>query len=82
VILYGSQARGDVKPESDYDLLIVTDREATLRREDSFRRQLFPIELETGAVLTVILVSRKDWNSELYGAMPFYQNVVKDGVIL
>jgi len=82
VILYGSRARGDAKPESDYDLLIVTDREATLRREDSFRRQLFPIELETGAVLTVILVSRKDWNSELYSAMPFYQNVVKDGVIL
>jgi len=82
VILYGSRARGDAKPESDYDLLILTDRETTLRREDSFRRQLFPIELETGAVLTVILVSRKDWNSALYGAMPFYQNVVKDGVIL
>jgi len=82
VILYGSRARGDAKPESDYDLLILTDGETTLRREDTFRRQLFPIELETGAVLTVILLSRKNWNSALYGAMPFYQNVVKDGVIL
>ena len=82
VILYGSRARSDAKPGSDYDLLILTDGETTLRREDSFRRQLFPIELETGAVLTVILVSRKNWNSALYGAMPFYQNVVKDGVIL
>jgi predicted nucleotidyltransferase len=82
VILYGSRARGDAKPESDYDLLILTDGETTLRREDTFRRQLFPIELETGAVLTVILVSRKNWNSALYSAMPFYQNVVKDGVIL
>jgi len=82
VILYGSRARGDAKPESDYDLLILTDGETTLRREDAFRRQLFPIELDTGAVLTVILVSRKNWNSALYGAMPFYQNVVKHGVIL
>ena len=82
VILYGSRARSDAKPESDYDLLILTDGETTLRREDTFRRQLFPIELEIGSVLTVILVSRKNWNSALYGAMPFYQNAVKDGVIL
>ncbi|MBW1716300.1 MAG: nucleotidyltransferase domain-containing protein [Deltaproteobacteria bacterium] len=82
IILYGSRARGDANPESDYDLLILTDGEATLKREDSFRRKLFPIELETGAVLTVSLVSRKDWNSALYGAMPFHQNVVRDGVIL
>jgi predicted nucleotidyltransferase len=82
IILYGSRARGDANPESDYDFLILTDGDVTLKREDNFRRQLFPIELETGAVLTVILVSRKDWNSALYGAMPFYQNVVRDGVIL
>jgi predicted nucleotidyltransferase len=82
IILYGSRARGDANAESDYDLLILTDGEATLKREDSFRRQLFPIELETGSVFTVILINRKDWNSALYGAMPFYQNVVKDGVIL
>ncbi len=82
VILYGSRARGDAEPASDYDLLILTDGEVTLKREDAFRRQLFPIEIETGAVLTVILLSKKDWNSALYGAMPFYQNIERDGVIL
>ena len=82
VILYGSRARGDVEPDSDYDLLILADGEVTLKREDAFRRQLFPIEIETGAVLTVILLSKKDWNSALYGAMPFYQNIERDGVIL
>lgn len=82
VILYGSRARGDADPDSDYDLLVLTDEEVTLKREDLFRRQLFPIEIETGAVFTVILVSRKDWNSALYAAMPFYQNVKRDGVVL
>jgi len=82
VILYGSRARGDAEPASDYDLLILTDGEVNLKREDVFRRQLFPIEIETGAVLTVILLSKKDWNSALYGAMPFYQNIERDGVIL
>jgi len=82
VILYGSRARGDAKPESDYDLLILSDGLVTLVQEDILRRQLFPIEIETGAVFTVILISRKDWNSALYGAMPFYQNIERDGAIL
>jgi len=82
IILYGSRARGDADPESDYDLLILTDGDITLKKEDLFRRQLYPIEIETGAVFTVILLSRKEWSSPLYRAMPFYQNVKRDGVVL
>lgn len=82
IILYGSRARGDNEAESDYDLLILTDQKATLEREDIFRRQLFPVEIETGSVFTVMLVSRKDWHSDIYQAMPFHQNIERDGTIL
>ena len=82
IVLYGSRARGNAGAESDYDLLIITDKEATLEREDVFRQQLFPIEIETGAVLTVFLINRREWDSPLFNAMPFYQNVKKDGVLL
>lgn len=82
VILYGSRARGDAEQESDYDLLILVDGEVTLEREDLICRQLFPIELERGKVLSAMVYSRQQWNTPLYRAMPFCRNVEKDGVIL
>ncbi|HAS54186.1 MAG TPA: nucleotidyltransferase domain-containing protein [Nitrospiraceae bacterium] len=82
LVLYGSRARRDASPDSDYDLLVIADGPATLEQEDRFRRSIYPIELETGAVLTVILANRDDWNSALYDAMPFYRNIKREGVVL
>ncbi|GAK55502.1 putative nucleotidyl transferase [Candidatus Vecturithrix granuli] len=82
IILYGSRARGDAQPDSDYDVLILTEKEATLQKEDDFRGQIYPLELETGAVITVMLYNQQTWESPLYQAMPFHQNVERDGVTL
>lgn len=82
VILYGSRASGKVTPESDYDLLILIDGEATLKTEEIICRQLYPIELETGKVLSAMVYSRQQWDTPLYRIMPFHKNVEKDGVVL
>ena len=83
VILYGSRARGDGLPESDYDLLVLVDESPVdLKKEDLIRRQLFPLELETGYVFTVNVYSRQEWESPVYRAMPFCQNVEREGIIL
>jgi predicted nucleotidyltransferase len=82
LILYGSRARGDAEEESDYDLIILTDQEATLEREDEYRKQLFSLQIETGTVLTVLLVGRKEWDSPLSNAMPFFRNVKREGIYL
>jgi predicted nucleotidyltransferase len=82
VILYGSRARGEANEYSDYDILILVDGPASIALEAKFIDRIFPLELESGAVLTLMTYSRQEWDTPLYRAMPFHENVDRDGVLL
>jgi predicted nucleotidyltransferase len=81
-VLYGSRARGDASEESDYDLLIISDAEATVEAEDRFRRALYELQLENAVVITVLMVNRDQWDAPLARAMPLHQNIDRDGIQL
>lgn len=82
VILYGSRARGDADRDSDYDILIIADGPVDMNLKKEILSNVYPLELETGAVLTLIVYSKQHWYSPLYRAMPFHKNVERDGVLL
>jgi len=82
VILYGSRARGDAQDDSDYDLLVLVDRSAGVSLHEQLISSIYPLELETGAVLTLSIHDRDRWDSRLYRAMPFHENVDREGVLL
>lgn len=82
IILYGSRARGDAQEYSDYDLLVLVDQPVNMALKDRILSSIYPLELETGAMLTLITYNRRQWESLPYRETPFHENVDRDGVAL
>ena len=82
IILYGSRARGDAHPESDWDFLILLDGAVDDARTDAIRHRLYELEWDCGEVLSAIVRSRQEWNTPLYQVMPFSKVVRAQGILL
>lgn len=82
VVLYGSQARDEADENSDFDILIVVDK-ALISNEDEklLKYPLYDIEFDTGHIISPFVVSKKDWETK-HKITPFYDNVLKDGIVL
>jgi len=82
VVLYGSRSRNDADMDSDYDILVLVDGSVNMALKEEILSNVYPLELESGAVLTLVVYSRQQWDSPLYRAMPFHKNVEREGVIV
>jgi len=82
IILYGSRARGDSRAESDWDFLILVNGPVDDDRVDGIRHRLYEIEWESGQVLSSIVRSRQQWNSQPLSNTPFHSNVELEGIAL
>jgi len=82
LILFGSQARGDAREDSDWDLLIVLNKKGKHNWND-FDKYAYPfteIGWSYGVAINPRLYTQEEW--EKGTIFPFYRNVMHDGVII
>jgi len=80
--LFGSRARGDNKPDSDWDIIILVNNQSiTNEIEDRFRDVLYNIELESGQIISTFIYPKSFWNKTLKYS-PLYKAVKKEGIKL
>ena len=81
VILFGSRARGDAREDSDWDVLILLDKDHITNQDiDDYTYPLRELGWLYNQSINAILYTKKDWNKSI--ASPFRQNVLNEGVRL
>lgn len=79
--LYGSRARGDAHRGSDWDILIVMDKDKLLPDDyDTVTYPLTKLGWELGAEINPIMYTKKEW--EQSKITPFYHNVEQDAITI
>lgn len=82
VALYGSRARGDARPDSDWDLhiLVPGEEKLPLARWNEYAWPLADVGLVMDEIVNPRLYSFAGWMKRSF--LPFYKNVEHDKVIL
>lgn len=80
VVLFGSRARGDADPASDFDLLVLLDEPISLGSD--LRRiveALYPVQLQVSAPIHALPVSAEAFQEGRFGLV---REARRDGIFL
>lgn len=81
-ILYGSEARGTAREDSDFDVLVLIPDESQksfAKRKIEIFDKLYEIELERNVMISPIILLKSMWERR---RTPFTCNVMNEGIII
>ena len=80
LILFGSQARGDAREDSDWDLLVLLDKDKRNFNEDTdtYCYPFTELGWDHGVVINAIVHAKGQW--EKCKSFPFHKNVMQEGI--
>lgn len=80
-VLYGSQARGDNRHDSDWDILVIVDKGRLYPEDyDSITYPLTKLGWDLNIEINPIMYTKQEWAAQR--CTPFYHNVHQDGIAL
>ena len=78
VILFGSRARKDHRRDSDWDFLILLNKEITRDLKNLIRDNLYELELDLDQVISSTIYGKEDW--ENLKVTLLYQIIQEEGI--
>ncbi len=79
IILFGSRARNDAREDSDWDLLIILDKEKRdVSDIEKYACPFMELGYELNAEINPILYTQKEWDKR--GFTLFHHNIEKEGI--
>jgi uncharacterized protein len=79
VVLFGSRAKGNFSPDSDFDVLVVLNTDYTGKEENKILDICYEVDLKFGILLDVHIISSNELNSPR-GKQPIFVNAIKSGL--
>ena len=79
IILFGSQAKGNSNDNSDYDVLIVLEKEYGARDENQIYDLCYDIDLKYNIIIDAHLISLQELKT-IRGKQPIITNAIKTGI--
>lgn len=81
LLLFGSRARGEANEESDWDLIVLLDKDQL--DQSDFDNYAFPftdLGWDMNEMISPLIYARKTWEQQSF--TPFFKNVEQDKIVL
>lgn len=81
LLLYGSRARGDAQHDSDWDLLVIADKDKIEQSDyDNIVYPLTALGWDWNEMVIPVIYGKNEWSQSSF--TPFYKNVQQEGIRL
>jgi predicted nucleotidyltransferase len=80
IILFGSRAAGTDREDSDYDVLIILNRDYDWRYRHNIISAIYELELEHDVFIDAKIISTQELHHTIKGKHPLYADAIREGI--